>query len=70
MTGNIKVIHNYNLPPFHFLSYADSEQLQVIYGSYLRPVIHHSLSSHPVWGAVRNIQALAQTMVSIYEQVF
>ena len=50
-------------------SYADNEQLQAIYSAYLKPVLHHTLSSHPVWGAVRNIQTLANTMVTIYEQV-
>ncbi|CAB3978327.1 cytoplasmic dynein 2 heavy chain 1-like [Paramuricea clavata] len=51
------------------IDYADNEQLQAIYSAYLRPVLHHSLSSHPVWGAVKNIQTLAHTMITIYEQI-
>ena len=54
---------------YPLISYPDNEQLQAIYSAYLRPVLHHSLSSHPVWGAIKNIQALAHTMVTIYEQV-
>lgn len=54
---------------FFIASYADKEQLQAIYSAYLRSVLHHSLSSHQVWGAVKNIQTLSHTMVSIYEQV-
>lgn len=49
--------------------YPDRNQLQAIYGAYLYPVLNKTLSSHPVWGSIRNIQTLAGTMVSVYEQV-
>lgn len=65
-----------NPPRFQFMinfvylhRYPDRNQLQAIYGAYLYPVLNKTLSSHPVWGSIRNIQTLAGTMVSVYEQV-
>ena len=50
-------------------SYPDQDQLQTVYGTYLQPVLHHSLSSHPVWGSTARVHALASSMVQVYEQV-
>lgn len=49
--------------------YPDSDQLQTVYGTYLSPVLHHCLGSHPVWGSTSKIHALAGSMVQVYEQV-
>lgn len=49
--------------------YPDSDQLQTVYGTYLAPVLHHCLGSHPVWGSTAKIHALAGSMVQVYEQV-
>ena len=49
--------------------YPDTDQLQTVYGTYLLPVLQHSLSSHPVWGSTARIHALAGSMVQVYEQV-
>ena len=49
--------------------YPDNDQLQTIYGTYLTPVLHHSLSSHPVWGSTAKIHKLAGSMVQVYEEV-
>ena len=49
--------------------YPDTEQLQTVYGTYLLPVLQHSLSSHPFWGSTARIHALAGSMVQVYEQV-
>ena len=51
------------------VDYPDSEQLQAIYGAYLRPVLHHTLRQHPVWGSVSKIHMLAGSMVAIYDRV-
>ena len=50
-------------------SYPDQEELQTVYGTYLKPVLHHSLSTHPVWGSTAKVHALAGSMVEVYEQV-
>ena len=49
--------------------YPDTEQLQTVYGTYLLPVLQHSLANHPVWGSTARIHALAGSMVQVYEQV-
>ena len=54
------------LPPS---SYPDDDQLQTVYSTYLGPVLHHSLSSHPVWGATGRVHALTNSMVQVYQQV-
>ena len=50
-------------------SYPDVEQLQTVYGTYLKPVLHLTLASHPVWGSTAKVHALAGSMVQVYEQV-
>ena len=54
---------------YFYFSYPDRDQLQAIYSAYLRPVLNLTLSSHPVWGSVKNVHALAGSMVAVYEQV-
>ena len=51
------------------VDYPDSGQLQAIYGAYLRPVLHHTLRQHPVWGSVSKIHGLAGSMIAIYDRV-
>lgn len=51
------------------VDYPDSEQLQAIYAAYLRPVLHHTLKQHPVWGSVSKIHGLAGSMIAIYDRV-
>ena len=54
---------------YYTYRYPDTEQLQTVYGTYLLPVLQHSLASHPVWGSTARIHALAGSMVQVYEQV-
>ncbi|XP_022103094.1 cytoplasmic dynein 2 heavy chain 1-like isoform X1 [Acanthaster planci] len=50
------------------IGYADQDQLQAIYSTYLKAVIHTRLPSHPVWGSVSKISQLARSMLQVYEQ--
>ncbi|XP_033632471.1 cytoplasmic dynein 2 heavy chain 1-like isoform X2 [Asterias rubens] len=50
------------------ISYADQEQLQAIYSSYLKAVIHSNLPSHPIWGSASRCNQLAVSMLNVYEQ--
>ena len=59
----------YNGLIYYFLSYPDREQLQAIYSSYLKPILHRQLSRHPVWGNVSKIHALAGSMIQLFEEV-
>ena len=52
-----------------YFRYPDTDQLQTVYGTYLLPVLQHSLASHPVWGSTAKVHALAGSMVQVYEQV-
>ena len=54
---------------FFPISYPDREQLQAIYSSYLKPILHRQLSRHPVWGNVSKIHALAGSMIQLFEEV-
>lgn len=49
--------------------YPSHEQLQVIYGTYLTPVLQQQLSSHPVWGNQSRIHSLAGSMIQLYDQM-
>ena len=49
--------------------YPGREQMQAIYGAYLKPILHRQLEQHPVWGSPAKIHALAGSMVQFYEQV-
>ncbi|XP_076446844.1 LOW QUALITY PROTEIN: cytoplasmic dynein 2 heavy chain 1-like [Babylonia areolata] len=51
------------------VGYPGKEQLQCIYGAYLKPILHHQLEQHPVWGSLGKIQTLAANMVQFYEQL-
>ncbi|ESO93665.1 hypothetical protein LOTGIDRAFT_209197 [Lottia gigantea] len=51
------------------VGYPDHEQLQTIYSSYLKPILHKQLAHHPVWGSSSKINTLAGTMVQFYEQL-
>ena len=69
-------MHSFPLfsPPNPYLllrlcSYPDDDQLQTVYSTYLSPVLHHSLASHPVWGATGRVHALTNSMVQVYQQV-
>ncbi|KAI9209802.1 uncharacterized protein BJ171DRAFT_594818 [Polychytrium aggregatum] len=50
------------------MTYSDREQLHVIYRILTQTVLSPSLASHKVWGLPKNIQKLACTMVSVYDQ--
>jgi len=49
--------------------YPDRDQLQSIYSSYLKPILHRQLSRHAVWGNNSKVHALAGSMVQLYEDV-
>lgn len=49
--------------------YPDRDQLQSIYSSYLKPILHRQLSRHAVWSNTSKIHALAGSMVQLYEDV-
>ncbi|KAK7096855.1 hypothetical protein V1264_003902 [Littorina saxatilis] len=51
------------------IGYPGKEQLQAIYGAYLKPIMHRQLEQHPVWGSPAKIHALASSMVQFYEQM-
>jgi dynein heavy chain 2 len=51
------------------INYPDKDQLQAIYGVYLKAVLHHSLRSHPLWGHSAKVHTLAVTMVSVFDQL-
>nr|KAG5701774.1 hypothetical protein BaRGS_000764 [Batillaria attramentaria] len=51
------------------VGYPGREQLQSIYGAYLKPILHRQLSQHPVWGSASKVHALAGSMVQFYEQL-
>ena len=51
------------------VDYPSTEQLQAVYGAYLQPVIQHCLQTHPFWGSVGKIHALASSMITVYDQV-
>ena len=48
-----------------FFRYPDRDELQTIYSTYLKPVLHRQLSKHPVWGSNAKISALAASMVQV-----
>ena len=52
-----------------YFRYPDREQLQSIYSSYLKPILHRQLSRHPVWSNNSKIHALAGSMVQLYDEV-
>jgi|SRR6218665_115822 len=52
----------------HF-RYPSHDQLQVIYSTYLTPIMQRQLSKHPVWSHKSKVSALASSMVQVYEQV-
>ncbi|XP_065833043.1 cytoplasmic dynein 2 heavy chain 1-like isoform X2 [Oscarella lobularis] len=51
------------------IGYPDHDQLHAVYGAYLKPILHRTLLSHPVWGSTAKVHALALSMVSVYEQL-
>ncbi len=51
------------------LDYPSNEQLQSVYGAYLQPIIQHSIQGHPYWGSVGKIHSLANSMITVYDQV-
>ena len=55
----------YSLPIQTIFRYPDRDELQTIYSTYLKPVLHRQLSKHPVWGSNAKISALAASMVQV-----
>lgn len=54
---------------FFLPSYSDREQLQAIYGAYLKPVLHKQIPGHPIWNNPSKVHAMACSMVQMYEQL-
>lgn len=57
--------HNLQWILFVVSSYPEQDQLQSIYSSYLKPILHRQLSSHPIWGNPGKVHALAGCMVQV-----
>uniref|UniRef100_A0A8C9S5I7 Cytoplasmic dynein 2 heavy chain 1 n=1 Tax=Scleropages formosus TaxID=113540 RepID=A0A8C9S5I7_SCLFO len=51
------------------IDYPDREQLQIIYGIYLQPVLQRSLGEQAAWGSAGRAHQLAGSLVQVYEQV-
>ncbi|XP_050986096.1 LOW QUALITY PROTEIN: cytoplasmic dynein 2 heavy chain 1 [Labeo rohita] len=51
------------------IDYPDREQLQTIYGAYLKPVLQRTLGNDPTWSSAGKIHQLASSLVQVYEQV-
>lgn len=53
------------------VDYPNSDELAVIYGACLSPVLHHNqaLRQHPVWASKAKVQQLANGMIRLYEEV-
>ncbi|XP_052794024.1 cytoplasmic dynein 2 heavy chain 1-like isoform X3 [Mya arenaria] len=51
------------------IGYPDRDQLQSIYSSYLKPILHRQLSRHAIWGNNSKIHALAGSMVQLYDEL-
>ena len=77
--NHITVLHNFSACSNMFLNvilclivfarYPEQEQLQMIYATYLKPILHRQLSRHPIWGNNSRVNALAGTMVAVYDQL-
>ncbi|KPP72256.1 cytoplasmic dynein 2 heavy chain 1-like [Scleropages formosus] len=50
------------------IDYPDREQLQIIYGIYLQPVLQRSLGEQAAWGSAGRAHQLAGSLVQVYEQ--
>ena len=46
----------------------EREQLQAIYATYLRPILHRQLAKHPVWSSSSKIHALSGSMLEIFDR--
>eukprot|EP00117_Sycon_ciliatum_P036543 scpid1236/ scgid27488/ Cytoplasmic dynein 2 heavy chain 1; Dynein heavy chain isotype 1B len=51
------------------INYPSSDQLEVVYSSYLSAVISQQLPTHSVWGAARSMLVLATSMVGMYTKL-
>lgn len=53
------------------VDYPNSNELSVIYGAYLVPLLQHRdvMKQHPVWGSRARIQQLASCTIQVYEEV-
>jgi dynein heavy chain 2 len=51
------------------INYPNEEQLQIIYGNYLRPILQQQLPNHRLWSSNSKIHQLALSMIHIYNEV-
>ncbi|TPX62627.1 hypothetical protein PhCBS80983_g00247 [Powellomyces hirtus] len=52
-----------------YMAYPDQEQLQAIYRILVQPILFHSVPGHKTWSLPRNVEKLATTMISIYDEI-
>lgn len=50
-------------------SYPSHDQLQIIYSTYLMPVLQQQLSGHSVWNNQSRVHSLAGSMIQLYDQI-
>ena len=51
------------------IDYPKDEELQTIYGNYLRAVLQQQLPNHRVWGSNNKVYQLAGSMIQLYNEV-
>ena len=49
--------------------YPSHDQLQIIYSTYLMPVLRQQLAGHSVWNNQSRVHALASSMIQLYDQI-
>ena len=52
-----------------YMEYSGREELHSVYSAYLYPLLQVQIPNHPVWVSPKSVQALASSMMSVYEQV-
>ena len=52
-----------------YMSYSGREELHSVYSAYLYPLLQVQVPNHPIWVTPKSVQALASSMMSVYEQV-
>lgn len=51
------------------INYPDDDQLQMIYGTYLKPILQQQLPGHRIWSSNGQINQLAVSMIQVYNEV-
>ncbi|KAJ3141233.1 Cytoplasmic dynein 2 heavy chain 1 [Geranomyces variabilis] len=52
-----------------YMPYSDIEQLQSVYRTLLQPILTTAVPGHKTWSLPRNLQKLAASMVTIYDEI-